>query len=856
MTKRRWLQGAGSFLVPFCIMIVIWQSLSIAPFGDHNLLVSDIGTQYLEFMSLFKRFFDEGFSQYSFSNGIGGSIAALSGYYLISPFNLICLFFQDEQLPIALIWIITAKIATMGSTMYLYLSRHYQKRTFASLIFSTSYSLCGFVVAYSLNFMWLDALILLPLVTLGLEKLWRRETGSLYGISLFATIVTNYYLGYMVCLYAVIYSVYLYWLAHPEKGAWKPRVLWQEWRKFIVVSFLAGIATSFVLIPSLLGMLRTAKTNFDPSSFLLYPRFGVSSFGELGIGTYHFDHRLSHLPTIYSGILMVLLFISYFFRKEIPRREKRGSFCLMLALFLSFIVQLINTVWHMFQSPAGFPYRNVFIFSFLLIRFAYEAWLHRKKEEAFLGPIGKSACVFSGLLLVAAIGMSFESELFETNEIVGISPYLGISLGLIWLYAGLLYWSQKKNYRWLMVLTACLTFTELGFNYQQSLKAIPLGSQQKFAQFYQQQNQLISQLNANDTLWRINESTDQKNDGFSIAYNSYNDSFLYHFADIASYTSTLEKDVLDTLVNLGIYSRNVRRFTYVDENPVLNLLLNVKYSIKSTPLENQQSIKKTDHMYVYENQEALGMGLLMEREDLRLRSKKVIQNQEDILQTIKSNPYGYYQKADFLPPAESQSNQLEVETTASGELFMYLPKVYWKNVDQLMVNGKRHSTAVGIQTNQLFNLGKFDSGTKVTIQLKGKRHFNFANAEIATLKEEPLQQLLADEKDLAVNLQGKRDDRLTGTVTTKKDEQSLFLSIPYDEAWHATIDQQEVPTRKVFGSFLAVEIPEKGQHQLKLTYRPAAPLIGQLISAFVFIGVVGYYIIYKPLIKRKKDPDF
>ncbi|MGM0213862.1 YfhO family protein [Enterococcus sp. AZ109] len=852
MTTKKVLRGLGSFFVPFSIMLLIWYSLAIAPFGNNNLLVSDIGTQYLEFMSLFKRFFDEGISLYSFSNGIGGSIEALSGYYLISPYNLICLFFKDENLPIALIWIITAKIATMGSTMYFYLGKHFKQIRFSTIIFSTSYSLCGFVVAYSLNFMWLDALILLPLVTLGLEKLWRKETGSLYGITLFATIGTNYYLGYMVCLYAVIYSIYLYWLANPTRDAWRLKILWQEWRKFLIVSFLAGIATSFILLPSLVGMLRTAKTNFDPQSFVLAPRFAFSAFGELGIGTYQFEARLQHLPTMYSGILMILLFISYFFCQRISIRERRGTIVLMLALFLSFIIQLVNTVWHMFQSPAGFPYRNVFIFSFLIIRFAYAAWLQLLEHSNTGVIIRRSAFLFSIVLLVAQASLNMEKSLtgqwFIKNELPKNFTYLWYSIALIWTYTVLIYFLQKRNYRWLLVLIAGITFCELGFNYQQALKAVPFGSQKNFAEFYDNQSALIDELNASPTLWRINEKTDQKSSGFSIAYNSYNDSFLYNFADISSYTSTLEKDVLDTLVDLGIYSRNVRRFTYVDENSVLNLLLNVRYSIKPQAIPNHVLLKEAHGMYVYENPEALGMGLLIENDQVRLKKGKVIENQENILQSLKKQEKHYFQPAKTEP--STNSNTLKLQTSETGELFMYLPKVQWKNVDQLLINGKKHSAAIGIQTNQLFNLGHFNAGETVKVELKGTKEFNFEQAEIATLEDATFNQLLIDKNTLAIDLKSYRDDQLYGEVTVDKDSQSLYLSIPYDNAWQVYIDQEKVPTQKVFGSFLSVRVP-KGKHQLRLVYQPQSTVVGGTVSIVVMIGVIGYYVIYKP-IKNKK----
>ena len=171
----------GSFVLPLLLLLILWTILQLAPFGDNNLLVSDLGTQYMPFLSFLKRSFHEGLtSVYSFSNEIGESVIPLAAYYLLSPFNLLVFLFSYEQLPIAVLWIITLKIALMGTSMFYYLKQTYQTSSWGTLLFSTAYSLCGFVTVYSQNFMWLDALILFPLVVLGIQHLWdEKKMGSL-----------------------------------------------------------------------------------------------------------------------------------------------------------------------------------------------------------------------------------------------------------------------------------------------------------------------------------------------------------------------------------------------------------------------------------------------------------------------------------------------------------------------------------------------------------------------------------------------------------------------------------------------------------------------------------------------------
>lgn len=53
--------------------------------------------------------------------------------------------------------------------------------------------------------MWLDSVVLLPLIVLGLERLVKEHKGLLYTITLGLAILSNYYIAIMICLSMVIY---------------------------------------------------------------------------------------------------------------------------------------------------------------------------------------------------------------------------------------------------------------------------------------------------------------------------------------------------------------------------------------------------------------------------------------------------------------------------------------------------------------------------------------------------------------------------------------------------------------------------------------------------------------------------
>lgn len=847
LTFKKKLLICGSFFLPLLLLIILWGILGLAPFGNNNLLVSDLGTQYMPFLRAFKDLFQgDSFSLYSFSDTLGGSILPLSAYYLLSPFNFIVLLFSYEQLPVAILLIITLKIAFMGSTMFYYLQKTYQNVDFSTLLFSTSYSLCGFVTVYCLNFMWLDALILLPLLVLGIQYLWDHKKYGLYCATLFLAIVTNYYMGYMLCIFAVCYSLYWYY-QKSESG--QKKTLFQfikNGRLFFISSFLTGISTSFILIPAAEGMLATKKASFNGESFFLTPRFGLNFLSQLRIGSVNFDLRLEHLPTIFSGTLMFMLLIAFFQLSSISKKEKIGAACLLGALLFSFWLELINTIWHMFQSPAGFPYRNTFIFSFLIIKFAYEAYL-KLKQGATLKLLVPA--IYSILLI---IGYSFLLLSHKEYALESLR-YVIISLCLIWITYGLIFFGQKrgKNTRKKIQLAVFLLVCfELVFNFWISFHVIPFGNQQLFAQTFQAQNKLISDITVQEPyLFRLEQTIDAEISGYSEINNGYNNPILYGYAGVSSYTSTLDSKTQDTLKALGLYQKNDRRISYVDESKVINFLLNVKYRMTPETVSNRTTTVSDFSTNVYKNPEAIGMGFLVPSTftSVKLDGHTPLENQEAILQHIQKNPESYFQESEQITKSAGNDHDytLSTKTTAAGDLYLYIPNIDWKKITSFKVNGQTIQPDIYIATNQVFNLGYFEKETPIQLQLKSENTLDEKDIELKTLNQETFDTFITEQKSQAVQLNKQNSSTLTGEITVEESDQLLYLAVPYDKNWQITIDGKKVDTMRILGNFIGIPLAS-GNHQLTMHYRQTSFLIGAFISFSVLLGVVFYQ-----LVKRK-----
>lgn len=843
--KRNTLLLSLSFLLPFILLLVLWMILGLAPFGNNNLLVSDLGTQYLPFLNAFKQYFENGnHLTYSFSNGIGGSILSLMAYYVISPFNFLVFLFSSSQLPIAILLIITLKISCMGSAMFFYLQKTYHQTNSSILLFSTSYSLCGFVIAYSLNFMWLDALILLPLLILSLQRLWSKKSWGAYSSLLFITIITNYYMGYMICIFAVCYSIYLYYTSANQKDK-SICNFFKAGKLFFLSSFLSGISTSFILLPAIEGMLQTKKTAFDLSTFLPKPVFGFSFLSQFGLGTINFDLRLDHLPSVFSGLLMTLLFITYFTLKKISFKEKKATLLLMGFIFLSFWLEGFGTIWHMFQNPAGFPYRNTFIFSFLLIKFAYEAYL-KLKGGAILSL--KVPLIFSVLLSVGQLALIIKHPTFLLSN-----RYFFISLFFIWLFYFVIYTQQKTHHfkKSLSILLLAIVCCEIGTNYWISLKDIPFGNQQHYATMYQQQSQMIRNLKTErPELFRIKQTIDSSASGYSEKNNGYNNSILFGYAGVSSYTSTLEASTQDSLNILGLYAKNDRRIGYVDNSKVINFLLNVPYELTPEALD-KEPLKTVDDTTIYKNDEALGMGILAADtlKDLELTTKDPLKNHEDILQQFSSSTEPYFENVNKLTETSTAKYyQLETQVNTTGDLYAYIPHINWKNVSDIEVNGKKIKPTIAIATNQLFNLGFFNKNEKVTLKIYSKKKLDLTDWTLQTLNQSKFDQLISQKKEQSLSLH-KENGGYSGQITVDTDDMLLYLSVPFDKNWTVKVDGNKVTTFPVLENFIGINLT-KGTHQITLQYHQKSFTLGIMISILVLF-IVSFYQLIKWRLKKR-----
>jgi uncharacterized membrane protein YfhO len=809
----------------FLVGVFAW--IGITPFGAKNLMMSDLGTQYTEFFSYFNRLLHgEGSILYSFTVGMGDSFLPLAGYYLMSPFNFLFYFSKTDNIDMWVTLILMLKISCISGAMYQYIQRTYKQHSPIGLAFSFAYALSGFVGVYYTNIMWLDGVILLPLVALGIQKLVDEKAGLFFLITLTLSIVTNYYLGYMTCLFSIFY--FLYWTLRQTdvqtvKGFFQKNK--ESTLSFVKYGIFSGLLSSFILIPSLLGMMQTGKTNFSIQTFLPYPRFGLEFFMQLGFDNTDFSTRLGHLPSFYVGGLTILLIALHLSLDE-DLRIKRLKLGLLLILFLSMNIQTFNAVWHMFQNAAGFPYRNGYMLSFILLTFAYEAVL--KGRVYRLGEMRKTGIWMTVLLMVGYAVAFFEKEVikslpFEVDKMQVSVILLLASISAIGLYIFILAHQKRRAMKFLLV---SLFFVDIGFNFVHMMHSGEFGNSHQFTNVQKVNQEAATEFNqrtlAKGQFSRVSNELRQVD-------NAYNESILVNYPGVSSYSSTLNDKLRSTLSAIGLFSRNERRISDVGTTDFTNYLLNVGYTFTKkgvvTSQTNQWAITQK-----FKQKPSIAYTLDREIKDLNLKEEDAIENVDRVAKTVMGNDK--FTLLESGSTTEKSKDEYKTTSKTEGKVYIYLPKEKFEHLI-VLVNGKRVKTRVNVKTDAFVYLGDVGGESELIIQVKRATHPDEVKDGIFCISKAKEAQVInkLSKKAISTSYDVKTNQFTLKTEKQKdKGKKIIFTSIPYDKNWRAFANGEKVETVPVLnGAFLGIENP-KGVTRIVLRHDPLATYFATGVS--------------------------
>lgn len=842
-----------SFIIPVIMMLAASICLQLFPFGENTLLVSDINNQFVSFYSYFKSIItsDNNFI-YTFSKNLGGDMVGFSGYYLQNPFLFLLLLFPDAYLPAGILLIITLQVGFCGLTFQLYLN-HTNKFNKEALLFSTAYAFMGYLFAYITLPIYFCNIILLPLVMLGISKLIENpKKKGLYISCLAASILCNYYLGYMLCFFSLFYFIYLIIV---KTDIWRhTKEPFEKIKAFTIASLLGVGLSAFDLIPIIFS-LSGQKNAPESSALTFYRNFNfIEMFSKLYTGA--FDGNVSNhgMPYIYVGMIAVIFVILYFFNNEISGKERICSGIFLVVLLLCCYVHTIDVILHAFNEPVGFPYRYAFFICFLLLHLGYQGFLKHEGMWTSYVPVVLTFFLYSlYLILFSSVDIKKEMLLFDSVILILIgilafikaNYYLPLQLGLVILLG--------------------LQCTDLLSNAICSVKQYDSVLQEEYDAYIDRVAPVIGRIEENDTsFYRIEKNFQRNlNDAMQFSYNGL------------SHNSSCEKDYVKEFVAcMGFRNFGIWAFYNEGSTSFVDCFLGVKYFISKYDTTNKPYLADfhTEDTYVFENPYALPLafGMREQVKDVRMDQEDLFKIQNDIVKSFGSDTpiytkakvtktilenlteeaaqdgsgeYTVYKKSDG-----DEEAFIEYEITASGSNNLYLyfaaPKMQGS---EIFVNDFSYGDYFSNWRWNIVNAGVYEKGDKINIRL------NVQGDELALYDSyfyEEQESALSDWYQIAGaeagNLTKRNSSHLEGTILLKESKYLVF-SIPYEKDWVIHIDGERVEQEEVLDALMAVKLSE-GSHTIDLYYLPKGFLPGlciSILSILIFGGMQAYYYVRK-----------
>ena len=794
-----------SFFVPVFIMVLIFVQRGIFPFGDESFLRTDMYHQYAPFFSEFKYKLSHGGSLlYSWDLGMGINFSALYAYYLASPLNWLIVLCPQAYVIEFMTYMIVVKIGLSGLSFTYYLSKHSIKKKSGIVFFGIFYALSGYIAAYSWNIMWLDCIVLFPIVCLGLESLVKKNKGFLYAVSLGICILSNYYISIMICIFMVIYFISLYILKRKNDCKNDLRSFLLSSAQFAVYSLRAGGLSAVVLLPEIYALKLTASGNFNfPTTFESY--FSIFDMIARHIGNVQIEIGLDHWPNIYCGVGVFLFAVLYLLNKKIGKREKTVYMSLLMFFLAGFSINVLNYIWHGLHYPNSLPARQSFIYIFLVLYICARAY--DRLEENTARDLKIALGVSMGYILLA--------QKIVNNEDFHFAVFYAAMI-FIAIYALLIYLYIRNRFPATNLFLIALALVVIESSINMSVTSVTTIIRSNYIKDNKDVRALVAKL-PKDDFYRIDK----------VERKTKDDGAWMNFRSVSIFSSTANAALSDLFEKLG-NEASTNAYSITGETPLLDMLFSVKYAIYTgeTGNTNISLLDVSGNSYLYENPYTLPLGFMVDErftDEWNLKLGDPIEVQNDLA--------AVYGLPDIFEQIEtvSESSSVNFITDEDGEYYAYITNPVIDEVEFSFGDGNSKKSFKNLNRHYILELGTLDgekNGRFVNTDSKNKGES--IDARVYRVNYDSLKKLYYILNTNPLTLSKISDTNLVGNVHSVEST-TLFTSIPYDEGWDVYVDGKKAEKIKLMDAFIGLKL-EKGQHQIEFKYQTVGFLKGAIIS--------------------------
>lgn len=854
-----------SFLLPPAILFICYIIFQVWPFGDRSVLSLDLNAQYVYYFDyMYDVFAGDESIFYSWSRNLSGEFMGIIGYYLASPFNLLVWLFPREWITEGLLTMILAKAGAAGLSCSYFLRKHRGCGRMTTGCFSVMWALCGFFIVQTMNPMWLDGIVALPLVAAGIERICDKRKFILYVLSLVYIFVANFYIGYMVGIFS---ALYFFWYLVSGKSANK---CFGQYCGSVIMygagSVCAILMSCFMILP-VYKSLSNGKFAFTEPDYSLVENFDIAQIFIKLFPTEYDTVRMEGMPILYCGTLALVCAVMYFTCRRFTARERISSAVLigMMALFM--YIRPVDMMWHGGQMPNWLPYRYSFMISFLLIIFGAQTFDKLKKVQ------GRSFGTAFMILLAMLLYVDLNNESWKYEQVLTVAVplvILAVVMILLWVYRK--YGAKKPA----CIALAVFVCAEAGLNTAQSLYQmhddIVFSTRESYRWDIPLTRKVTEQIHEMDTDFYRMEKT---------FHRCVNDPIALRMYGMSHSSSTLNAKVIEMLKSLGFAGRE-HYARYDGATMLTDDIFGVRYVFatdpttvpytETVPVETETAIK------VFKNEDELGIAYLADSDIIGfdLNEYSPFQAQNKLATMISGNKGTTIFKA--IDDVEFDSENIRIGSTtdahysyrksnedaaawisytvtaaADGPVYMYLPTNYERET-QLYVNDIYRGNYFLYENHNIEYLGTYKKGEEFRVKLKLLDNaVYFTNAWFYYIDSASLERF----NNTVQNMNASTELTRTGGCTLElsvdaAEDCALFTTIPAEEGWTVTIDGKPVNWETCLSESLICVPVSAGKHTIVLDFYPAGLSTGLMLTGFGLIGLAAM-IVVSDLLKRADE---
>ncbi len=833
------------------------------------------------FNEIIRNSIQNGISTFSWNLGLGIDIIGQYSYYILGdPFAYLSLLFPMSKLELAYGVLIFIRMYFIGIAFLVYCD--YNKKTpFNSILGAIIYTFCGFAVyAGARHPFFLNALIMLPLVMLGIDKIYKENKSIVFMFTIALIALMNYYFLYIITILAFIYAIVKYFCEYKEKGK---KFLFNKFIKALISYIIGIMIAGVILLPTIYAYENSNRLGNAQRTAYTFKYYKTLFTGLTSNNSLHWTR------ICVSSIALIMIPISLLNKKE--KENKTIITCIIIEtimLLFSIFGSLMNGF--SFQSNR-WTFGYAFLLSYMVVLNFKEDLKYSKSQIIYM----LCTIILYTLILLCCDGVGRKVSL------------ISISFALIMIFVIILNnkFIQKQNkFKYVIFILVVLNIIYYGRNlYSQSGK--------DYIDEFIASNTVIEKYNnMNDKIKNydkaINNIKENDNGFYRISNNEYsniNNALIHKYNAINGYLSIGNRYV-------GTFSKDINNRTYnSDTNPLRELdsrtkittLLANKYFIVGkgknsyVPYGYEKVYELEEKTKVYENKNYLNLGVFYDNYMLKkdygnlsslekeqgLLDTAVINNRIENIEYNKSavedikNKTTYeieykikdkdkiLSKKEITTNKQNQSITLNINKAENCELYVQLKgfkyedskkysiKFKYGNVNKIKkIRDAEEDPYYKSTDNILINLGyKKEHKGKIKITFSEIGKYKYDNIKVIAVPMDIYDESIQKLKQVQFDLTKCENGLIMGNIKNQKNG-ILQITTPYTNGWKAYVDGVETEILNVNIGFIGIPL-KSGEHEITLKYETPYLKQGIVLSIVGLILSIGFIIVEKKFYSRQ-----